>query len=290
MEPYKEEFRAWLKLKGLSDISIKNYEFYLDKFCLFETFNQATTELFISKYNQTIARAFIKNYKEFLISRYKQEGCMPEEISKLNDISLPKLTGRRKARIPDVLNRNQAKKIVRNLPSEEYKLMFWITFYGGLRLAGLMGIKVDSFQWDLWYQNKEEDCELKVIEKGDKQRTVFIPPKIIDRLVKWLTTVRLKRDDDKTKPIFQQDRRKWQKMLVRISNEQLGFKTTPHTLRHSCATYLLKKGLNVKELQEYLGHESLSSTEIYLHINPEELKEKIKNIRLKDTKEDNKTK
>jgi integrase/recombinase XerD len=68
--------------------------------------------------------------------------------------------------------------------------------------------------------------------------------------------------------------RHWEKLIEKSSIKALGYKINPHTLRHSCATYLLENGWDIKEVQEYLGHESIMSTEIYLHINKGRLKEK----------------
>ena len=66
-------------------------------------------------------------------------------------------------------------------------------------------------------------------------------------------------------------------MLIRRLAKQAGIerKCSPHTLRHSYATQMLKSGLNLRELQELLGHQNVSTTEIYLHVSPDELREKI---------------
>lgn len=268
-------FTNWLTIKKLSAKTIELYNYYLDRLKLYSSFNQETINEFILKYNNQINRAFIKNY---IIYVFENKDSVPhslEEINEIRDIKLPKITGRKKQRIPLVVSKLQVLAITNAMTSERNKLMTLITFYGGLRLSGLLNIKPYDFQWKTWNLDRNKPLELKVIEKGDKERIVFIPSDIALRTLRWIKNFASKKDNDPSKPIFNMSGRHWCRLIELASFKALGFKIHPHTLRHSAATNLLDSGWNIKEVQEYLGHESIQTTEVYLHIDKSNLKDKF---------------
>lgn len=268
-------FENWMRLKQLSERTIKEYLYYLDKLALMSELNQEVVNEFLLKYNQQIARAFVKNYQTFVWESKAITIHPMEDVNRIRDISIPKITGRKKRRVPSTVTKLEVFAIENVMTSERNKLMLLITFYAGLRISGLLSLRPYDFQWKKWMLDKTKPCELKVIEKGDRERVVFIPPEVAERLINWIRNIGSKQEPNPEKPMFKVKKDRWEKLVKRDSGRVLRMSITPHSLRHGCATYLLENGWNIKEVQEYLGHASIATTEVYLHINKDVLKEKF---------------
>lgn len=176
-------------------------------------------------------------------------------------------------------------------------------FSTGLRIAELVALNKEQFAN---IKNKK-DLEVGIIGKGGHPRTVYFS----ERALSWLKTY-LETRDDKEKALFVNYRAKKGNVggrLNRRSIERMVKKyailagiplfTTPHTLRHSMATDLLEKGVDLRTIQEFLGHRSILTTQVYTHVTNKRLRdthrqfhslgkdsEKPKEKETKDTKEE----
>jgi len=151
-----------------------------------------------------------------------------------------------------------------------------VLFSTGLRIAELTSLNVDQF---LNIKNKK-DLEISIVGKGDYQRTVYFSERALDWLKKYLSG-----RQDKEKPLFihYRARKDADSRLSRRSIERIVKRyaimagvpifTTPHTLRHSYATDLLTQGVDLRVIQEFLGHRSITSTQIYTHITNKRLRD-----------------
>lgn len=252
-----ETFFNYLELKGLGVVSIEKYLYYFSKFTLPVT--QESVNQFILAYNNNVARAFVKNYLE----------CF-----KLKLIEIPKLTGheQRKVRVPKVCTKEEVYNVARAMPNIAYKLMVLISFQAGLRKQELLAIRPFNFRWNKWKEDPTKPLELVIKKgKGNKQRVVYLSPKIAVAIHNYIMKYRA--TYDKETPIFPMKYITYYKHLVEVSHKVLGYPISPHALRHSCATYLLNVlRWNIKEVQDYLGHDDLSTTQIYLHSDIENMK------------------
>ena len=151
-------------------------------------------------------------------------------------------------------------------------------FSCGLRVSELCNLKMSGLYLDEEF--------IKVDGKGSKQRLVPISPKAIKELKLWFT----ERNLIDIKPEFQDyvfvSYRRRQALtrvmvfyIIKALAERAGIKKTisPHTLRHSFATALLEGGANLRAIQAMLGHESIATTQIYMHIDTTHLREEILN-------------
>lgn len=150
------------------------------------------------------------------------------------------------------------------------------TLYGcGLRVSELCNLTIDSINFDEGF--------LIVIGKGDKQRLVPMSPSSIEEIRLWLTKraeINVKRGEEGILFLNRRGRRLTRVMvfyIVRDLAEAAGVRKTisPHTLRHSFATHLLEGGANLRAIQQMLGHESIATTELYLHLDKSHLREEI---------------
>lgn len=161
-------------------------------------------------------------------------------------------------------------------------------FYAsGLRLAEMASLKLNEIQWDLGV--------LRVVGKGNKQRVVPVGAEALGWMKRYLQDVRPKSPKAPDNPCFflslhGEDRRSQSKKgTTGISRETLSLtirrlasraklqkRITPHMLRHSFATHLLAGGADLRIIQEMLGHSSIETTQIYTHVDRNQLQRAYK--------------
>ena len=174
---------------------------------------------------------------------------------------LPKITGSG-AKLLKMANR-RAPTGLRNY------CMILLMYRGGLRVSEVTGLKPSQINWT--------DGQVRALGKGNKERVVPLEGWVIDALREW----KLKKPESKnffcTLDGGDVSRQYVNSMLERYCRRAGIDKINPHMLRHTYATDLLAEGYNLREIQQVLGHSSISTTQIYTHVNPVELREKIQN-------------
>lgn len=284
-EMNSDPFMDYLKTKGLSKNTLYLYGRYYQRFKLMN-FNQENINKFFAnkKHNNSISRAFLKSLLEFL--HLEEEFEMP-----------PKITSKRKKKIV----RNLSSKQIKSIRQEAYNksktlgFLFDFIYYGALRRSEVGNIKINSFNWDLFFEEYcQKPCELKLENtKGNKERMVLIPAHVMkefaDYYMKSLNIVPQSTNDylavfNIPKPIFIKKNKTlldgWKiwKIIKQLSNKAIGIEIRPHELRHARATELENKGHNIRTIQHYLGHSSPQITEVYLHTSEKHSLEKIKEM------------
>ncbi|MCH8741852.1 tyrosine-type recombinase/integrase [Patescibacteria group bacterium] len=151
------------------------------------------------------------------------------------------------------------------------------TFFStGLRIAELVALNREQF---VNIRNKKE-LELGIIGKGARPRTVYFSERALSWLKKYLET---RKDKEKALFINQRTKKGAETRLTARSIERIvkkyaisagvPFFTTPHTIRHSYATDLLEQGVDLRTIQEFLGHQSIITTQIYTHVTNKRLRD-----------------
>lgn len=265
----KDDFKSYLLSKGLAELTIKNYLRYYGLFGSEDNFTQENVDNFIivNGYHPSV-KAFISNYRSYLIRRN------PDKI-RLNYIDIIRRTGRKKKKLVEFLEVEQIQQIEEALTSERNRLMLLVTFFCGLRVQGLLNLRTSDFNINRWLKDRTQPCRVKVTEKGEKQRIVLLPPEITQRLANWATTQEHIQEEDSY--IWKMSSWNWQKILMK-AGKSCGIPVHPHLLRHSCATWLRGKGWDLQELADYLGHDSISTTQIYSHVDKKEIQKKYAEI------------
>ncbi len=285
-------FEDWLTNKGLKERSIKNYIYYFNKF-RDHKFTQESVSRFLSdKSNRnTIARAFLINFKECLLINSNELEIDPYYYKEINDVFLPKITGRSKTRLINPLSEEEINILEKALPTEQLKIMLLTTYYAGLRLGEMIKIRVNSFNWEVWKIDTEKMGEVRVFGKGDKEGIAILPSFIMARISKYIRSEAEKYRALDSR-LFNIGPRSFQRYL-QLAGLKCGITKTnekkeiipetsvhPHKLRHSYAHNLLMKGVDIRYIKDALRHSSIQSTQIYTQLSKEELKDKLGSVNL----------
>ncbi|WP_294375617.1 tyrosine recombinase XerC [uncultured Clostridium sp.] len=233
---------------------------------------------FTEKYrnNSAYARArkvaTLKSFFKYLFGKAKIITENPAQ-----ELESPKINKRH----PVYLTLNQSIKLLESLDKNDrnYARDYCIiTFFlnCGMRLSELCSIKKEKIRGDI----------LNIVGKGDKERTVYLNEACLKALNNYLAV----RDDSKAseenkKYLFLSSRnapinKRTVEIMIKKHITQAGFtdaKYTPHKLRHTAATLMYKYGnVDIRSLQNILGHENISTTQIYTHVDDDDLRDAVK--------------
>jgi integrase/recombinase XerD len=292
-ESYKKGYKAYLQLeKSLSDNSVEAYMRDLEKLTQhLQTINDLKTPAEISlkdlqQFVQSIAKLSLNATSQArIISGLKSffKYCLIENmITKDPSVLLesPKL----KRALPDVLSFEEIERIISKIdlstPDGTRNKAILETMYScGLRVSETVNLKISCLYLDIGF--------IRVIGKGDKERLVPIGKDAIKY-------IKIYKDNIRNHIALQKNFEdilflsKFGKSLSRIMifyiikdlAKQAGIKKniSPHTFRHSFATHLVEGGADLRAVQEMLGHESITTTEIYTHLDTDYLRETLQNF------------
>ncbi len=284
--------------KGLSDNTQRNYQRYLNKFVLWLKKNNKENlkpheltaddiwkyRLFLSRdINPKTDKSLKKvtqNYYLIALRVLLSYFSAKDIISLPSDkIKLPKTAKRGKT--VKFLSLEQIEKLLlapdtKSLIGLRDRAILETLFSTALRIAELVALNREQLEN---IKNKK-DYELSIIGKGGYPRTVYFSERALSWLKKYLET-----RDDKEKSLFihYRARKNVELRLTARSIERIVKKyavlvgipifTTPHTLRHSMATDLLAKGVDLRTIQEFLGHQDIGSTQIYTYVTNKRLRD-----------------
>ena len=286
--------------KGLRNNTQKNYKEYLNKFFGWLKYkklegllpHQLTPEhiweyrLYLSRYqNPKSGKSLQKTTQNYYLIAFRAflAYFVARDIVSLppGKIVLPKPD--KSVKTVKFLNLEQVGKLLTAVePKDDASIRnraILETFFStGLRIAELVALNIEQFAN---IKNKK-DFELSIIGKGGKPRTVYFSERALGWIKKYLDT---RKDKDKEKALFintsgrkDTDIRLTARSIERIVKRYavlagIPIFTTPHTLRHSYATDLLSQGVDLRTIQEFLGHSSIMTTQIYTHVTNKHLRD-----------------
>ena len=287
-----KSYQSYLRIeRGLSKNTIDNYSFDIERLCLFLEENNISvspikiTEEIIQQFIYSISKEVnprsqariisgLKSFFSYLIFEdYRQDN--PMEL-----IETPK-TGRK---LPDTLSIEEIDSLIAAIDlssneGERNRAMLETLYGCGLRVSELISLKISDLFFDEGF--------IKITGKGNKQR--FVP--IGNLTQKYIQIYRdytrnelkIKKGQEDTLFLNRRGSQLTRAMIFTIIKD-LAFKInlnksiSPHTLRHSFATHLLENGADLRSIQLMLGHESITTTEIYVHLDRRFLTEVINNF------------
>ena len=269
MELYQKRFLECLDLRSVSERTKKDYFRLVKPLALY--YSQDPTFLSIQQvkdyflYLIRVKKLSPKSLKMAYYSiRFFYVHVVGLDSQKFNFFK-PKI----EHKLPIILNRKEVKKILAKVRVEDYKMILNVAYKCGLRITEAVSIKVtDIEQRTITIRNA----------KGNKDRVVPLPEQLYFQLRQYwkshgnrimLFPKKRSRDCSFERRTTEQHIpiRTVQKAMKQAVHEAgVMKKATCHTLRHSYATHLLEAGINILNIQQFLGHSSLRSTVIYLHL------------------------
>ena len=286
-EPYKKGFKAWLQLeKSLAANSVEAYLRDIDKLTDYlqasgnmnkpgelelkdlEKFVQWIAELGMTVASQSRIISGLRSFYTY---------CLLEQITVTNPTALLEAP-KQKRTLPDTLSFEEIELIIAQIdlskPEGGRNKAILETLYScGLRVSELVNLRISCLHLDIGF--------VRVIGKGDKERLVPIGSDAIKYINIYKNDIRVHIN---IKPgqedILFLNRRgsKLSRVMIFIMLKDLALKAgitkiiSPHTFRHSFATHLVEGGADLRAVQEMLGHESITTTEIYTHLDREFLR------------------
>ena len=285
------EFKNYLKLeRSLSKNSIDAYLLDIRQLTSFISENYSTS-LSIENINVSIIESFIKHLFKSESSTYSQARIVSglksffnylllEEKIDINPMELidaPKLV----RKLPETLSIQEIENIINavDLDSKEgmrNKAILETLYSCGLRVSELVNLKVQNLFLDIGF--------IKVLGKGMKERLVPIGTKAAEcisiYMKEYRTNLNISEGFEGYLFINRRGKNLTRNMIFIIVKDLvkkagLNKNISPHTFRHSFATHLIEGGADLRAVQEMLGHESITTTEIYTHLNKNYLKEVV---------------
>lgn len=273
--------------KMLSANTANSYETDLNKYCEYLNKNRTVFEvadikksdieayLSLLKKNgftaTSIARKLtaIKKFHAFCLNEYPRE--IKDDPSKLISFS------KKETHLPEVLTIEEIDLLINSIDTTtevgiRNKAILEVLYSTGMRISELTELKLAQIHLNQKY--------LIALGKGNKERICHLGDEAISALKKYITDVRIKHLHVPTDLCFLNYQGthlsrnyifKYIKELAKKAN--INKDISPHTIRHSFATHLLQNDVSLRMVQEMLGHENISTTQIYTHIENERLKE-----------------
>lgn len=206
----------------------------------------------------------VKSLYNYLLIKEKIEQMPTENIE----------TPKAKRLLPDVLTVEEIDAMIATFDMTTVKgcrdnAIVEVLYSTGLRVSELISLRIDNLFFGEGY--------IRVVGKGDKQRLVPIGSVARDKIQLYMELRRPKHSSEATLFLNNRGEPLTRIMIFNIIKQAARLagvekNISPHTLRHSYATHLLEGGANIRQVQELLGHESITTTEVYTHLDREHLR------------------
>lgn len=284
---YIKSYQSYLRIeRGMSKNTIDNYTFDIERLCLFLDENSISvspitiSEETIQQFIYHIAKSLNSRSQARIISGLKSffsylifEDYRPDNPLEL--IETPRI-GRK---LPDTLSLIDIDRLISAIDlstneGERNRAMLETLYGCGLRVSELVSLKISDLFFDEGF--------IKITGKGNKQRFVPIGAYTQKYIEIYKDNVRshltIQKGHEDTLFLNRRGRQLTRAMIFTIIKDlaikiDLQKSISPHTFRHSFATHLLENGADLRSIQLMLGHESITTTEIYVHLDRKHLSE-----------------
>jgi len=281
------DYQHYLRIeRGLSANSIENYRYDIVKFINYLEEHEIQisplkiSEEKIQEFIYEVSKSMSARSQSRIISGLRSffDYLVFEDYRKDNPLELvesPKI-GRK---LPDTLSTEEIDRLIKSIdlshPQGERNRCILETLYScGLRVSELITLKLSDLYFDEGF--------IRVVGKGDKQRLVPISPLTVKYINLYIDQIRahlpIQKGFEDTLFLNRRGKQLTRAMIFTIVKQTavkagVKKKISPHTFRHSFATHLLENGADLRSIQQMLGHESIITTEIYMHLDRTHLKE-----------------
>lgn len=259
-----EKLNTEMRLRGFSNLTIKSYIYY----------NKCFLD-YIKKNENEIVEEDVKKYIGHLISDKEYSASSIsliraslkfyyDEILKKNIVNFK--TPKSEKKLPIVLNKIEIKKLIGAAKNKRDQLIIKMLYSSGLRLGECINLKINDIEFEegmLWVRKG----------KGKKDRVTIVSKNLVVELKDYLKGRPFESEYMLAGPNGVLSPRQVERIISSAAKRAgIAKKVTPHTLRHCFATHLLEVGIDIRKIQELLGHSNLQTTQIYTRVSKEELK------------------
>ena len=272
-----ENYRNYLKYeRAYSDNTVGAYMNDLNKYEEFlkkDILKSDTEDLekylkYIKNLESTTVAHKITSIKSYFNYNIKREIV---SVNPADKVSRPKLT----KHLPEYLTEEEVGKLLDVEVKSPYdyrnKTILELLYSSGIRISELVNIKTPNYD--------SEECLIRIMGKGSKERIVPLGDYAVNIMNDYMNNYRPLINKKHTDYVFVNNRgdkisRQFIFKVIKKEALKKGIKKdiSPHTLRHTFATHLLKNGADLRIIQELLGHENISTTQIYTHVTNNKLK------------------
>ncbi len=282
-----KDYQNYLRIeRGMSENTLINYSFDIKKLMRWLEGNQIQVsplkidENQVQEFIYQLAKKGNPRSQSRVISGLKGffNYLIFEDYRKTNPLELiesPKTV----RKLPDTLSQNEIDTLIKTIDlssaqGERNRAMLETLYSCGLRVSELINLKMSDLFFDEGF--------IQVTGKGNKQRFVPIAKSTIKYITIYKNEIRIHENPSKEHQDVLFLNRRGKKLsramvftLIKQLAEKAGVRKniSPHTFRHSFATHLLENGADLRAIQQMLGHESITTTEIYMHVNRKHLSE-----------------
>lgn len=268
-----DKFRQWLKDNNLD--SLKAHQFKTDHIWKYRVF---LSRQYNKNTHQPLKKCSINYY--LIVLRNLLNYFTDRDV-----LSLPaekiKLIKEKEEKAIKFLSLKQIKELLSSPETSNHiglrdQAVLEVLFSTGLRVAELVSLNRDQIK----IENLDNELEINVVGKGGRIRPVYLSSRALKVLKNYLET---RKDEDKALFINYKGPKSASRRLTTRSIENIvrkyilkagiSIQASPHTLRHSFATDLLMQGVDLRIVQEFLGHQNIATTQIYTHITSKKLKD-----------------
>ena len=266
-----EEYLIYIKnVKNYSQNTIKSYnsdiKHYFENTESVGEFSSYLKHLNKNKYSKTSINRKITSIRTFLSWAVDNNYFNQNQIKIVNNLKVEK-------KLPNVLTASYINRLLDSLPESSEKdirdkAILELMYSSGLRVSEVSNLTLNSI-------NKNNS--IRVLGKGSKERVLPMTKRAYVSTKKYIETSRPKFENDKSKNYLFLGVRGGQlsdREIRRIVKFRTG--TFPHSIRHTFATHLLEGGADLRIVQELLGHNDPSTTQIYTHVSKKQLQKKYK--------------
>jgi site-specific recombinase XerD len=299
---HEQEFENYLNSLGLKPVTRDKHLLYFKHFR--EMFNefvtQKTIDSFLTQKTSPNHRSMIQHLLDFL----KRDNLLsPEEQLEVSRMVILKQVGRKITNPIRILSKEEIKKIIENsklstdFQTNRFKLMIQFQYSAGLRVSELCSLKFEHLNYQgrtKFYEDKRDALKYQKlfltpdITKGNKGAFVYVKTDVylayFDFLKKWreispamVNSIMLNK-----RSIWGINKKKYSKFFKEQVFKTLGFRLpdnkSSHILRHSICTHLLGDGMPLLECRDFMRHNSVSTTEKYLHLVKDSVSKELEKL------------
>ncbi len=256
-----DKLRTELKLRGFSERTIKTYLFHNQKFLDYINkdpgqVTQDDIKMYLAELMSKNAASSVSLVKASL--KFMYDSILEKSIVNFKTPKIPK-------KVPVVLTKDEIKKLIAVTKNFKHRLLIEFMYSSGLRLSEIVNLRINDLDLN-------ENIGWVRGGKGGKDRLIILSKNLVEDIKKYLksnssTNYIFYGKDERISP------RNCQKIVKEAAKKAgINKKVSPHTLRHCFATHLLEAGVDIRKIQELLGHSNLQTTQIYTKVSTEELK------------------